>query len=364
MITEKPVCVTGASGFIAAHIVNQLLEKGYRVRGTVRKSPETYAFLTNLPGATARLELFEADLLRPESFVSAVDGCHYVIHTASPYTINVKNPEKDLVEPALNGTRAVLEAAIASGTIKRIVLTSSVAAITDEPDSTKVFTERDWNTRSSLHRHPYHYSKTLAERAAWDLIARRKPEFDLVTINPAMVIGPSIGPTINTTNAMIRDIMTGAYPGIMDLNWGFVDVRDVAKAHILAMENPEAKGRYLCSAGLLHMRELIELLELAGFRNYPLPKRDLTGSLGTALITALSWTQPRDTGTYLRTHIGKSMRYGCSKIKQELGMSFMPVMESILETVDDMIRQGHLASPNKSRQQPVSASARRSAACH
>ncbi|MBM3162493.1 MAG: aldehyde reductase [Chlorobi bacterium] len=351
MITEKPFCVTGASGFIASHIISQLLAKGYRVRGTVRKNPRQYDFLMNLPGAARNLELLEADLLRKESFGPAFRECEYVIHTASPYKINVKNPAKELVAPALEGTAAVMETAREAGTVRRVVLTSSVAAITDEPDSTRVFTERDWNTRSSLVRHPYHYSKTLAEKAAWEFIAREKPGFDLITINPAMVTGPSIGPGINTTNAMIRDIMQGVYPGIMDMNWGFVDVRDTARAHILAMETREASGRYLCSAGLMHMRELVELLNLSGYRNYPLPKQDLTGKIGTALLTALSWTQPRDTGTYIRTHIGRSIRYGCSKIKQELAMSFMPVMQSILEAVDDMVRKGYLLSPeNRNRQ--------------
>lgn len=347
MITEKPVCVTGASGFIASHIVSQLLAEGYRVRGTVRRSPEHYPYLLQLPGARDRLELVEANLLRSESFLPAFRECACVIHTASPYVINVRDPENDLVKPALEGTAAVMEAAGKTATLRRIVLTSSVAAITDEPDSTKVFTERDWNTRSSLQRHPYHYSKTLAERAAWDYIGQNKPHFDLVSINPAMVTGPSIVPTINTTNAMIRDIITGVYPGILDINWGFVDVRDTARAHILAMEKDEASGRYLCSAGLMHMRELVELLRLSGYADYPLPKRDLTGRLGTSLMTALSWTLPRDTGTYIRTHIGRSIRYGCSKIKQELGISFMPVMESILEAADDMVRKGHLAPSKK-----------------
>lgn len=342
MITETTVCVTGASGFIASHIVNQLLAEGYRVRGTVRKSPENYPYLLQLPGASERLELVEADLLRSESFLPAFRECACVIHTASPYVINVKDPEKDLVKPALEGTAAVMEAAGKTCTIKRIVLTSSVAAITDQPDSSKVFTESDWNTRSSLQRHPYHFSKTLAERAAWDYIERKKPHFDLVTINPAMVTGPSIGPAINTTNAMIRDIMNSVYPGILDMNWGFVDVRDTAKAHILAMKKNSACGRYLCSAEVMDMRELVELLSLSEYGNYPLPKRDLSGRFGTVLMTALSWTLPRDTGTYIRTHIGRSIRYGCSKIEQDLGIDFRPVRESILEAVADMISKGHL----------------------
>ena len=97
MITQKPVCVTGASGFIASHIIAKLLAKGYKVRGTVRKSPGNHAFLRNLPGAPERLELVEADLVSPETFLPAIEGCEYVMHTASPYVINVKNPEKDLV---------------------------------------------------------------------------------------------------------------------------------------------------------------------------------------------------------------------------------------------------------------------------
>ncbi len=347
MITEKPVCVTGASGFIASHIVSQLLAEGYRVRGTVRKSAEHYPYLLQLPGAPERLELVQADLLGRDSFLPAFRECAFVIHTASPYVINVRDPENDLVKPALEGTAAVMEAAGKTADLRRIVLTSSVAAVTDEPDSTKVFTELDWNTRSSLRRHPYHYSKTLAERAAWDYIERNKPHFDLVSINPAMVTGPSIVPAINTTNAMIRDIMTGVYPGILDINWGFVDVRDTARAHILAMESDSARGRYLCSAELLHMRELVELLSLSGYENYPLPKRDLTGGIGTALMKALSWTLPRDTGTYIRTHIGRSIRYGCGKIKQDLGISFRPVRESLLEAVEDMVSKGHLAAPKK-----------------
>lgn len=351
MITDKQVCVTGASGFIASHIVSQLLQSGYRVRGTVRRSPEHYPYLLQLPGAGERLELVMADLLIKESFHAAFRGCEYVIHTASPYVINVKDPAKELVEPALQGTIGVLEAARATGSVKRVVMTSSVAAVTDEPDSSNVFTERDWNTRSSLGRNPYHYSKTLAERAAWEFVTREKPGFDLVSINPSMVTGPSTGPEINTTNAMIRDILLGVYPGIMDLNWGFVDVRDTARAHILAMEIPEAAGRYICSAGLMHMRQLVELLRLSGYGDYPLPVRDLSGRIGSAIMMALSYTQPRDTGTYIRTHIGRSIRYGCSKIKQELGMTFMPVMESILEATDDMIRKGHLAPP---RSKPVS----------
>ncbi|MEI6846787.1 MAG: SDR family oxidoreductase [Chlorobiaceae bacterium] len=347
MITTKPVCVTGASGFIAAYIVRDLLKKGYRVRGTVRKSPKNYPFLLNLPGAAENLELVEAELLREGAYDRAVEGCEYVIHTASPYKINVKNPQHDLVDPAVNGTESVLQSCLKSGGIKRVVYTSSIAAITDEPDNSKVFSEKDWNTMSSLERNPYHYSKTLAEQAAWEFIMKKKPAFDLVVINPFMVVGPSLSPSLNTSNQVIRDIMVGVYPGIMDLTWGFVDVRDVAKAHLLALENSAASGRYLCSNTPMHMRELVALLKSSGFTGYALPKVNLTGKAGTLLMKVLSYTQPKNTGVYIRTNIGRIMRFDNTKIRRELGIAFMDVNKSIIETVDDMIQWKHLPPPKR-----------------
>jgi len=342
MKTITPICVTGASGFIAAHIVRELLGRGYRVRGTVRKSAEHYPFLTNLPSAKERLELVKADLLTAGAYDRAVEGCDYVMHTASPYKINVKNPLVDLVDPALLGTKNILKSCVQAGCVKRVIFTSSIAAITDEPESHTVFTEKEWNITSSLERQPYQYSKTLAERKAWDFIMQKHPAFDLVSINPVMVIGPSLSRSLNTTNSMIRDIMSGVYPGIMDLNWGFVDVRDVAKAHILAMENDAASGRYLCSAETMHMRDIVALLKSSGFSKYALPKLDLSSKAGSLLMKVLSFTQPKDTGMYIRLNVGRTMRLDNSKIKRELGMSFMPVKESLLETIKDMERWGHL----------------------
>ena len=347
MKTNKPVCVTGASGFIAAHIIRELLERGYHVRGTVRKTPENYPFLLALPGAAERLELVQADLLAAGSYDRAFEGCDYVMHTASPYKNKVKNPQTELVDPALIGTETVLESCLKSGGIKRVILTSSIAAITDEPDSTKVFTEKDWNIMSSLDRNPYHFSKTVAELAAWDFIMKQRPAFDLIAINPFMVIGPSLGPSLNTSNEMIRDIMIGVYPGIIDINWGFVDVRDVATAHVLAMETDTASGRYLCSAEIMHMKELVAFLKSSGFGGYALPKADLTGKMGTLLMKALSFTQPKDIGMYIRTTTGRTMRYDNTKIKRELGISFKPVKESLIETVHDMIKWGHLLPQTK-----------------
>ena len=128
----------------------------------------------------------------------------------------------------------------------------------------------------------------------------------------------------------------------MDLNWGFVDVRDVAKAHILAMETDAASGRYLCADKAMHMRELVALLKSSDFNTYALPRIDLSGTAGSLLMKALSFTQPKNTGTYIRTNIGRTLRFDNSKIINELGLSFMPLRESMIETVNDLEKWGHL----------------------
>ncbi|GAA3929916.1 SDR family oxidoreductase [Litoribacillus peritrichatus] len=340
---NKTICVTGASGFIAAHAVKQLLEQGYRVRGTVRGTADKYPYLTSLEGADDRLELVQADLLTNGAFDAVVEGCEYVLHTASPYIVDVKDPQKELVDPAVKGTTNVLDSCAKSTSVKRVVLTSSIAAITDEPDSNKVFTEEDWNTKSSLSRNPYYYSKTKAEQAAWSFFDQNTSlSFDMVVINPYMVIGPSLGPSLNTSNKIFRDVLSGKYPTIMNINWGFVDVRDVAKAHILAMENPDAKGRYLCANEVMTMKEVISFLKESGYNKYPLPMVNLASHWGNKVMKVLSYTQPKGSGTYMRTHIGRTMRYDNSKIKNDLQIHFIEARQSIKEAITDMLQWKHL----------------------
>ena len=170
--SNKPlVLVTGASGYIASHCVKEMLENGYRVRGTVRSLGDKRK-VAHLQAMTdgASLELVEADLTREEGWADAVEGCEYVLHVASPFPATVPEDENELIGPAVEGTRRVLAAAAATGTVRRVVLTSSVAAIAfgHEDDAGKVYTEEDW---SDVERcDPYPKSKTLAERAAWDFV--------------------------------------------------------------------------------------------------------------------------------------------------------------------------------------------------
>lgn len=351
---SKPVLVTGASGFIASHIVARLLAKGYRVRGTVRNPNKVadVAHLKALPGAAERLELFAADLLSPGSFDAAARGCEVVLHTASPYVMNPKDAQKDLVDPALQGTLNVLQSCAAAG-VRRVVLTSSMAAITDEPESDRVLTEADWNVKSTLDRNPYYLSKTLAEKAAWRFVEEQKPSFDLVVINPFLVIGPSLSPGLNTSNQIFIDLLNGVYPGVMNLTWGFVDVRDVADAHVLAVENPAASGRHICAAESVGMRELVELLGELGYSDgYKLPKLGMDCAVGDVAVRLSSYFQPKGIGSYLRTHVGRVPRYDNGKIRGELGLELRPIRTTVAETLEDLKRWGHLVPPGASAAQP------------
>ena len=194
-----------------------------------------------------------------------------------------------------------------------------------------------------MKRNPYFYSKTLAEQSAWGFVEKEKPAFELVVVNPGAVIGPSLVPALNTSNQILCDILTGTYPMIISLSWGFVDVRDVAHAHVLAMEKEKAKGRYLCISETLSTSDLVSILQEAGYSNYKLPKMKMTGKVGDALVKILVSTQPKGIRTFIRTHVGRGVEYDNSKIRQELGMTFRLVKESISETVEDLLRWKHIS---------------------
>jgi nucleoside-diphosphate-sugar epimerase len=246
------VLVTGASGFIALHCVLQLLQRGYRVRGTVRNKSREKEVRQAMEGnveAGDRLEIVEADLTKDEGWADAVRGCTYVLHVASPFPNYVPDHEDEVIKPAKEGTLRVLEAAAAAG-VRRVVLTSSLAAISGghPADNARIYDETDWSIIEQCA--PYPKSKTIAERAAWDFVRDLPADIpmELSVINPGAVLGPILNKHYSASGEIVRKLMARELPGTASIGFAWVDVRDVASAHIAAMTTPDAAGKRFCCA--------------------------------------------------------------------------------------------------------------------
>lgn len=344
---SAPVLVTGATGYVAGWLVKRLLETGYTVHATVRdpSDPAKVGHLTrmgdDLPGT---IRLFAADLLHDGSFAAAMAGCRTVFHTASPFTLAVNDPQRDLVDPAVTGTRNVLGTARATDSVQRVVLTSSVAAIygdnadlADLPGGT--LTEAQWNTTSGLDHNPYAYSKTLAERAAWDL-ADGAP-WRLVVINPSLVVGPGVADAHSSESfTLIAQFGTGQMKaGAPPIAFGMVDVRDVADAHIRAAFVPGAEGRHITSEGTYRILDIgIALRDRFGDA-YPFPTR--------ALPKWLVWlVGPLADRSMTRRMIARTMGHPWkadnTKSRRALGLTYRPVAPAVQEMFAQMIDTGRV----------------------
>ena len=264
--TEKTVLVTGGSGFIAVHCILQLLQAGYQVRTTVR-TLDREAEVRNMlkeGGADAgnRLSFIAADLASDTNWKEAVAGCTYVLHVASPTPLKDYKHEDEMIIPAREGVLRVLRAARDAG-VKRVVLTSALGAVAfGHKPQTAPFNETDW-TNLTGNVPAYQKSKTLAERAAWDFIAREGGGLELSVVNPVAVLGPVLGPDYSHSIQIIKRLMQDKAPGSPKINCGFVDVRDVADLHLRAMTDPAAKGeRFLATAGpSIWLVEIAEVLK-------------------------------------------------------------------------------------------------------
>lgn len=245
------VLVTGGSGFVGAHCILQLLDAGYTVRTTVRsldREPAVRAML-GASGSTDALSFVAADLMSDSGWPAAVVGCEFVLHVASPFPLSQPKDENELIFPAREGALRVLRAARDAG-VKRVVLTSSFAAIGYGTSVVgRPFTEEDW-TDPNGHVSAYVKSKTLAERAAWDFIEREGRGLELAVVNPVAIFGPALGPALSTSVEFVRRLLVGAVPGLPRVTYTMIDVRDVADLHLRAMTNPAARGeRFLAVAG-------------------------------------------------------------------------------------------------------------------
>ncbi|OIW05589.1 hypothetical protein TanjilG_23375 [Lupinus angustifolius] len=252
------VCVTGATGYIASCLINFLLLRRYTVRATVRdpNNLKKVQHLLKLDGANERLQLYKADLLLEGSFDSVIHGCHGVFHTASPVPAsNVQDPQAELIDPALKGTLNVLKSCAKSPSVKRVVLTSSMCAVlyNGRPHSPEVVVDETWFSDTEFCRE----LKTLAEDAAWKFA--KENDIDMVSINPTMVEGPFLQSELNTSVYRILSLVNGAQT-FPNASSGWVNVKDVAEAHIKAYEIPSASGRYCLVERVAHYAEIVKIL--------------------------------------------------------------------------------------------------------
>lgn len=342
---NTPVLVTGASGYIAGWIVKYLLEAGHTVHGAVR-DPAKKSGLEHLQKLSdthpGKLKLFKADLLDEGSYDAAMQGCELVMHTASPFIISgFTDANEALVRPALEGTRNVLAAVNRTPSVKRVVLTSSVAAIhSDNIDARNVpdhtFTEEHWNTRSSLDHQPYYYSKTVAEKEAWAMQAKQS-RWDLVTINPGLVLGPSMTrASASTSLTTMKQLVNGTmFPAAPHLQMALVDVRDVAMAHIKAGYTSAAKGRHITSAGNPTMLNLGRILRKRFGNKYLFPFLRAPKAMVWLIAPAAGLTRK-----FVSLNVGHPVRFDASKSRNELGLKYRSVEETVCDHFQQMLDDG------------------------
>ncbi|KAL2895060.1 Cinnamoyl-CoA reductase 1 [Bienertia sinuspersici] len=317
------VCVTGASGFIGSWLVQLLLNRGYSVHATVQdinEKKETDHLLALEGADEERLKLFQMDLLDYNSIIAAVKGTDGILHLASPNVIGqVQDPQKELLEPAIKGTKNVIMAAKEVG-IQRVVVTSSISSIVpspnwpaDVPKSEDCWTDEDYCRNKGLW---YPLSKLWAEKAAWEV--SKDQGIDVAVVNPATVLGPILPPVLNSSVGAILALLQGSTETYADFYMGCVHVKDVAMAHILLYENKSATGRHLCCKDISHFSDLAaKIAELYPQYNIPRLPKD---------------TQP---GLLRKENAGKKL--------MDLGLQFTPVEQIINDTVESLKSKGYVS---------------------
>ena len=334
---KQTILVTGGAGYIGSWIVKLLVEQGNTVRVSVRDKSKTekYQHILDLEKTNpGKVELWEANLTTPNSFDEVAKGCDSIIHVASPFTLDTKNAQENLINPALQGTQNVLNAATKSGTVKRIVTTSSCAVIySDNIDMSEKnlteFTEEVNNTDSSISHNPYSYSKVLAEQESIK-ISKEQDQWSLAIINPAFVMGPGFAKESNSGSiTFMKEVLEGKYKmGAPELYFCFVDVRDVAKAHILALENENAKGRHIICGANMTMLDMTKIIEKNYPKQFKLPKMKAPKFLMLLLYKVFGITKK-----YVQRNVGHSIFFNNAKSKRELGLEYTPFDKTIKDMV-------------------------------
>ncbi|WP_411689718.1 SDR family oxidoreductase [Acinetobacter pseudolwoffii] len=343
--TTAPVLVTGASGYIASWVIQKLLTQGYTVHATVRDLNKTKSFthLEKIADSSAgTLKLFQANLLSPGSFDQAMQGCEIVFHMASPFVVtNYKDAVKDIIEPAVLGTENVLNSVNHTESVKRVIVTSSIAstygdAVDILQTENNSFDESHWNSTSSATHQPYPYSKVMAERKAWEM-AEAQDRWKLVCINPALVFGQSLTPNTQSGSVEVLQQFANGMTllGVPPMWNGVVDVQDVAEAHLRAAFKPEAHGRYIICSESLSLLEMGQILRENFGNKFPFPRNQLPKA-AFKLFGPLAGFSSK----FVELNMGYPIFFNAQKSKDELGIEYRPVQESLVEHFQQLLDDG------------------------
>jgi dihydroflavonol-4-reductase len=331
------VLVTGGSGFLAGWCMVELLGQGYEVRTTVRdlgREAEVREAVSAGGQAGEKLAVLAADLTSDSGWAEAASGCDYVLHVASPFPpVQPKDPD-ELIVPAREGTLRVLRAALAAG-VKRTVVTSSVAAIAGGAKGPGPLTEQDWTDLDFPGLSPYVRSKTIAERAAWELAREQGAGDWLATVNPGAILGPLLGRDASYSLEAIERLLKGI-PGTPKVGFSFVDARDVADLQVKAMLAPDAGGeRFIAVTEFRWMAEVAAVLRRElGDDAAKVPTR----SVPNLLVRTMALFDPGIRS--ITNQLGKKLTYSSEKAKTKLGWSPRPLDETIAETARSMVDLG------------------------
>ena len=325
----KNVLVTGANGHVGFMLVKALKEKGYRVRGTVRNLADAAKsrHLSDL-----NIELVEADLMQPESLKPAMLGMDGLFQVAAVYKTMAADPQKEIIDPSVTGGLNALKAAHEAG-VKKVVFTSSVAAIGSDAPPEKPLTENDWNDGAV---NPYFIAKTQAEKKAWEF--SKTSGLKLVVINPVAIIGPGFYRHTPSTVAF-EQVIRGQMPLCLPMGYSLVDVRDVVAAHIMAYENEQASGRYLVTDQYFEMIELLKRLKNID-PSLKIPSIVLPQFM-LGMVPLMDWLNSKFTGAarqasrdMVQEMGGRSQRASSEKIRKELGWTTIPTDQSLKDTLE------------------------------
>jgi nucleoside-diphosphate-sugar epimerase len=331
------VCVTGAAGFIAGHTIVDLLNDGHVVHGTVRSLGDDAKrlHLDELKGRyPGRLELFEADLLEPGSLDAALEDCDALIHTAAAVRLTARDPQKQIIDVAVRGTQNALDSVARSPSVRRIVMTSSIAAVISHDTQDKTYSEDDWCSSDDVQKDPYGMGKTQSERLLWEFADKHADRVQAVAINPSVVIGPPLAEHhIRSSLSFLRDLVGWTYPACAPMRLHLVDVGDVSRGHVHALTSEKAVGhRIIFSNRQMSMLEISRVLS----RKYKTPG----WTLPKLIFFIAAHLDKRYSLHLARTSANLRYQFSTDRPSQLLGIELRNTEESILEAAETMVEKG------------------------